>query len=117
MDDQALIEDHERPIVAAIFAWGLLLASLAMVAGVLLGFVSGDTALRSLDVAHPGDMSPASALTGLGIGILAATPVAHIAALMYLWARQRRFKPGVGALTVLLTLVMARGLGGGMNDG
>lgn len=86
MDDQALIEDHERRIVAAIFAWGLSLASLVLVSGFLLEVFSGDTALGSLDVAHPGGRSAAGGLMGLGIGLLAATPVANIAALMYPWA-------------------------------
>lgn len=116
MDNQTVLEDHERRIVAAIFTWGLSLSSLAMVVGFLIGLVSGDTALGSVDVAHLGDLSAAGALMAVGIGILAATPVANIGALLYYWARQRRFGMTLICLTVLLTLVIAM-IGAGVSNG
>lgn len=105
------LEDHERRIVSTIFVWGLSVSTVAMVAGFLLHLANGNGVVAAVDFSHIGDMTLPGALMGTGIGIMAATPVANVAALLFFWARHRQFNLVAIASTVLLTLILATILG------
>jgi uncharacterized membrane protein len=113
MDDPNTLVPNEHRMVRVIFTWGISLSSAAMVSGLVLGWVTGDSALDSLDLGQVGDMSATAALMALGIGILAVTPIVNVGALTWLWVRHRRFNLAGVSLAVVFTLVLAMFVGNG----
>lgn len=111
MIDDTTLEEGERRIVATIFVWGVSLSVLAMIAGFVLSIFNENQTIGAIDLAHLGDMTPAGALMAAGIGILAATPVANVIALLIFWSHHRRFPLVATAASVLVTLTVALLLG------
>jgi uncharacterized membrane protein len=113
MDDANTLTPIEHRIVSVVFAWGISLSSAAMVGGLVLGWVTGESSLETLDLGHVGDMSATAALMALGIGILAVTPIVNVGALTWLWVRHRRLNLAMVGLAVIFTLVLAMLVGRG----
>jgi len=111
MSNRTTLEDGERRIVATIFVWGVSLSVLAMVAGFVLSISNENQTIGTIDLSHLEEMTLAGALMTGGIGILTATPVANVIALLILWIRHRRLTLVTTAASVLVTLTLALLLG------
>jgi len=107
MDDRWSNGDMERIIVKTIYTYGVVLSMTSMTAGLLLKFITHDPSSGPADLMHLGAASIPDALMAVGIGILAATPLANVATLMQHWARHRNLPMAGIAVTVTLTLVVA----------
>jgi uncharacterized membrane protein len=113
MASQDHSEPTERRIVATTFKWGLSISSAAMLGGMILGWVTGETATGSIDFTRLGDLSVAQTSMAIGIAVLAVMPVVNVVALVGLWTRHRQFRLAAVGLTVITTLVLAVILGRG----
>ncbi len=111
MDDRTALDAGERRLVELIFRIGLSISILLMTAGLIIGWVSGASATKAVDMGHLSDASRDGALMAIGIGILATTPAANVIALMWVWARHHEIRLAMTAATVLLTLLVAVVLG------
>jgi len=107
MNDRRSHEHMERIIVKTIYTYGLVLSMTSMTAGLLLKFITHDPSSGPADLVHLGAASIPDALMAVGIGILAATPLVNVVALMQHWARHRNLRMAAIAATVTLTLAVA----------
>jgi uncharacterized membrane protein len=97
----------ERIIVKTIYTYGLILSMTSMTAGLLLKFITHEPSSGPADLLHLGATSIPDTLMSVGIGILAATPLVNVVALMQHWARHRNFRMAGIAATVTVTLAVA----------
>lgn len=107
MDDRRSHGHMERIIVKTIYTYGLILSMTSMTAGLLLKFITHEPTSGPADLLHLGVASIPDTLMSVGIGILAATPLVNVVALMQHWARHRNFRMAGIAATVTVILAVA----------
>ena len=101
--------EAERVVVERLLRGGMLVSTLLFLAGMLAAFTHGGITPRGVAlVAIPsavrsGDVGESVAATG--VLVLAATPVARVLALAYLWGRERDLR--FVAVSLVVTAVLA----------
>ncbi len=95
-------------LVAVVLRVGLVVGGLLVAIGLLLSLGEGDrvaNAVRPFDILHTG--VSADTLMALGMLVFGATPVAGVATLIVIWARERDYRFAALALLVMIILVLS----------
>ncbi len=101
----------ERTIVERLLQGGMVLSTLLFLAGMLAAFSNGGITPRGVPLftipsaVRSGEVG--EAVAAMGVLVLAATPVARVLALAYLWAREKDLRFMSVALVVAAILAFA----------